>query len=98
SSLLYVMGEPGVPFPLFWLLSGSFLFGCAFIVTEPVTGAKTRPGQWIYGFMIGGMTMILRGFSNFPEGVMFSVLLMNAFVPLLDQAVKSLASRKAAKT
>jgi Na+-transporting NADH:ubiquinone oxidoreductase subunit B len=94
SSALYAAETPGVPIPVFWLLSGSFLFGCAFVVTEPVSGAKTRMGQWIYGFMVGGLTMILRGFSNFSEGVMFSVLLMNAFVPLLDQAVRSASPGK----
>ena len=58
------------------------------MVTEPVSGAKTKSGQWIYGFMIGGLTIVLRGFSNFSEGVMFAVLIMNAFVPILDQTVR----------
>ena len=69
------------------LFSGAFLFGCAFVVTEPVSGPKTRPGQWIYGLIVGGLTVLLRRYSNFSEGFMFSVLLMNAFVPLLDQAL-----------
>lgn len=69
---------------LYAMFSGSFLFGCAFVVTEPVSGAKTRYGQLIYGFLTGCLTMILRQFSNFSEGFMFAVLLMNAFVPLID--------------
>ena len=83
---------------LYPLMSGSFLFGCAFVVTEPISGAKTGPGQWIYGFSVGGLTIILREFSNFSEGVMFSVLLMNAFVPLIDNIVNQFkALRKGVK-
>jgi Na+-transporting NADH:ubiquinone oxidoreductase subunit B len=94
SGILYGAGIPSVPSPLAALLSGSFLFGTVFVVTEPVSGAKTRPGQWIYGSMIGGLTVILRAFSNFSEGIMFSVLLMNAFVPILDQAVRHLPTTR----
>ncbi len=88
STIFYAMAYGGGPSPIFTILSGSFLFGSAFVVTEPITGAKTRVGQWIYGFMIGGLTVVLRVFSNFSEGIMFSVLLMNAFVPILDQTVR----------
>jgi Na+-transporting NADH:ubiquinone oxidoreductase subunit B len=63
-------------------------------VTEPVSGAKTRLGQWIYGFVIGALILVLRGFSNFSEGVMFSVLILNAFAPLLDQTIRQVQSRK----
>ena len=78
------------------LLCGSFLFGTAFVATEPISGAKTRPGQWIYGLMIGGLTVALRSYSNFAEGMMFSVLIMNAFVPIIDQAVRQLQEKKKA--
>jgi len=74
--------------PLYILLSGSFLFGAAFVVTEPISGAKTKGGQWLYGFTIGFLIIVLRKYSNFSEGLMFSVLLLNAFVPLIDQAFK----------
>jgi Na+-transporting NADH:ubiquinone oxidoreductase subunit B len=97
STVLHILGAKGVPSALVTLLSGSFLFGSVFVVTEPVSGAKTLFGQWIYGFMVGGLTVVLRGFSNFPEGVMFSILIMNAFVPLIDQTVRRVqASKKAA--
>jgi Na+-translocating ferredoxin:NAD+ oxidoreductase RnfD subunit len=46
--------------------------------------------------MVGGLTVVLRGFSNFPEGVMFSILIMNAFVPLIDQIVRRLQAAKKA--
>jgi Na+-transporting NADH:ubiquinone oxidoreductase subunit B len=90
------MGFLNVPSPIYTLLSGSFLFGTAFVVTEPISGAKTKAGQWIYGFMVGGLTIVLRGFSNFSEGIMFSVLIMNAFVPILDQTVRKIQPSKRA--
>ncbi len=98
SSIFYGVGFRGIPSPISTLLSGSFLFGAAFVATEPISGAKTKPGQWIYGFMIGALTITLRGFSNFSEGIMFSVLLMNSFVPILDQTVRQIqAPKKAAQ-
>jgi Na+-transporting NADH:ubiquinone oxidoreductase subunit B len=94
NSVLYALGAATVPSPILNLISGSFLFGTVFVVTEPVSGAKTPLGQWIYGFMIGGLTVVLRGFSNFSEGIMFSVLLMNAFVPVLDQTIRQIKAPK----
>jgi Na+-transporting NADH:ubiquinone oxidoreductase subunit B len=96
SSILHGFGAAGVPSALITLLSGSFLFGSVFVVTEPVSGAKTEYGQWIYGFMVGGFTVVLRGFSYFPEGMMFSILIMNAFVPLIDQTVRGTQATKKA--
>jgi len=95
STLIFRMtGFEQIPSLVSTIMAGSFLFGAFFVVTEPVSGAKTRPGQWIYGFMIGALIIVLRGFSNFSEGVMFSVLIMNAFVPLLDQTIRQVQSRK----
>jgi Na+-transporting NADH:ubiquinone oxidoreductase subunit B len=96
NSIFYGLGFQGISSPISTLLSGSFLFGTAFVVTEPISGAKTKPGQWIYGFMIGALTVTLRGYSNFSEGIMFSVLLMNAFVPILDQTVRQTQTPKKA--
>jgi len=92
--VLHGLGFPTVPNPVSAVLSGSFLFGSAFVATEPISGAKTKAGQWIYGGAIGGLTMVLRGFSNFPAGIMFATLIMNAFVPLLDQAVRQVQGAK----
>jgi Na+-transporting NADH:ubiquinone oxidoreductase subunit B len=96
SGILWGAGAENTLSPIYTMLSGSFLFGTAFVVTEPVSGPKTAQAQWIYGFMIGGVTVILRSFSNFSEGMMFSVLLMNAFVPLMDHLVQG-ALRKRGK-
>jgi Na+-transporting NADH:ubiquinone oxidoreductase subunit B len=98
SGILHWLGYETIQSPFFTLLSGSFLFGCAFVATEPISGAKTREGQFIYGFFIGGLTVIFRGFSNFSEGIMFAVLLMNAFVPILDQAIRQIKTSKKANT
>lgn len=90
-SLSFVLGYAGissVPNPLASMLSGSFLFGAFFVVTEPISGPKTEVAQWIYGFIIGGLTIVLRRYSNFSEGIMFAVLLMNMFVPVMDMAVR----------
>jgi len=97
SGVLRLTGFENIPSPLATLLAGSFLFGSFFVVTEPVSGAKTKAGQWIFGGMTGMLIVVLRGFSNFSEGVMFSVLIMNAFVPILDQTVRHLQMRKKTK-
>jgi Na+-transporting NADH:ubiquinone oxidoreductase subunit B len=90
SAAAVLLGGTPIPGPLTTLLSGSFLFGTMFVATEPISGAKTKEGQFVYGFLIGSVTVLLRGFSNFPEGIMFTVLMMNAAVPLLDRGVNAL--------
>jgi electron transport complex protein RnfD len=68
------------------LCSGGALFAAFFIVTDPVTSPLTPSGRWIFGFLVGCLTMTIRWFGGYPEGVMFSVLLANALVPLIDRA------------
>jgi len=68
------------------LCSGAVLLAAFFIVTDPVTSPLTRKGRWIFGFIVGVLTMTIRWFGGYPEGVMFSVLLANALVPLIDRA------------
>ena len=68
------------------LCAGSVLFAAFFIVTDPVTSPLTRKGRWIFGLLVGALTMLIRWFGGYPEGVMFSVLLANAVVPLIDRA------------
>ncbi|UCD71454.1 MAG: RnfABCDGE type electron transport complex subunit D [Syntrophobacterales bacterium] len=93
SFVLRSVGISSVPSPLTSLVSGSFLFGAFFVVTEPISGPKTKAAQWIYGFIIGGLTIILRRYSNFSEGIMFAVLFMNMFVPVMDMAVNEWKGR-----
>ena len=98
SAAFKMIGLASIPSPASTLLAGSFLFGSFFVVTEPVSGAKTKLGQWIYGGTIGALVVVLRGFSNFSEGVMFSVLIMNAFVPILDQTIRQVQAKRKTET
>lgn len=82
----HLLGEQFAP-PLFQLLSGGLLFGAFFMATDPVTSPFTFAGRWSYGILLGILTVLIRTFSGFVEGVMFSILLMNALSPLLDQMV-----------
>lgn len=84
----WMVGAPTVPAPLFTLLSGGFLFGSVFMATDPVSSPSTNKGQYFYGICIGGLAVIMRGFSNFPEGMMFAIILMNTFVPITDHYIR----------
>jgi Na+-transporting NADH:ubiquinone oxidoreductase subunit B len=64
---------------------GGFAFGAVFMATDPVSGAQTEKGKWIYGFMIGILSILIRVINPaYPEGVMLAILLMNVFAPLID--------------
>ncbi|MBR5532221.1 MAG: NADH:ubiquinone reductase (Na(+)-transporting) subunit B [Bacteroidales bacterium] len=67
---------------------GGFAFAAVFMATDPVTGARTNVGKYIYGFLIGAITIVIRIYNNgYPEGAMLAVLLMNVFAPLIDYFV-----------
>jgi electron transport complex protein RnfD len=71
--------------PLFHILSGGLLIGAFFMATDMVTSPFTPLGTWIYALGIGLMVGLIRLFSGYPEGVMYSILFMNTFVPLLNR-------------
>ncbi|SFN90927.1 Na+-transporting NADH:ubiquinone oxidoreductase subunit B [Bizionia echini] len=74
----------------FWhhLLIGGFAFGTVFMATDPVTASQTNKGKWIYGFLIGFISILIRVFNPaYPEGVMLAILLMNVFAPTIDHYV-----------
>lgn len=74
--------------PLNQLCLGGFAFAAVFMATDPVTGARTRTGQYIYGFLIGLIAILIRVYNTgYPEGAMLAVLLMNVFAPLIDHFV-----------
>ena len=85
--------------PHFHLVMGSFLFGTIFMATEPVTGCHTNQGRWIYGIIFGSLTVIIRSINPaYPEGVMLSILFVNAFAALIDWfVVQSNIKRRAAR-
>lgn len=67
---------------------GGFTFGAVYMATDPVTGSQTERGKWIYGFLIGILSVMFRVFNPaYPEGVMLAILLMNLFAPLIDYYV-----------
>jgi len=70
--------------PLFQLLAGGLLFGAFYMATDPVSSPATKGGKVIFGVGAGILTVLIRSFSGFTEGVMFSILIMNAFSPLID--------------
>jgi len=80
--------------PLFQLLTGGLLFGSMFMATDPVTSPFTRPGKYIFGIFCGLLTLLIRSFSGYAEGVMFSIVIMNAFAPLIDHIVVNLKYRE----
>jgi Na+-transporting NADH:ubiquinone oxidoreductase subunit B len=70
------------------LLIGSILFGAVFMATDPVSASQTNKGKWIYGFLIGFISIMIRVFNPaYPEGVFLAILLMNVFAPTIDHYV-----------
>lgn len=70
------------------LIVGGLAFGVVFMATDPVSAAQTMKGKWIYGFLIGFLSIMIRVFNPaYPEGVMLGILLMNVFAPTIDHYV-----------
>ncbi|MFT4673125.1 MAG: Na+-transporting NADH:ubiquinone oxidoreductase subunit B [Patiriisocius sp.] len=84
----------------FWqhLFIGSILFGAVYMATDPVTASQTNKGKWIYGFLIGFISIMIRVFNPaYPEGVFLAILLMNVFAPTIDHYVLEGNIKKRAK-
>jgi len=88
AGIAYLIDSDAYMEPLFHLTSGGMLLCAFFIATDPVTAPLTRRGMWIFGAGVGTLTMLIRIVGAYPEGVMFSVLLMNAVTPLIDRLCK----------
>lgn len=74
--------------PLFHLLSGGMMLGAIFMATDYVTSPMTYKGMFIYGAGIGILTVVIRVFGAYPEGMSFAILIMNAFTPLINRYCK----------
>ncbi len=85
GSVFYLIDPVKYPTPLFQLLSGGFLFGTFFMATDWVTSPVTNKGMWIFGIGISFVLIVIRLFGGLPEGVMYSILFMNAFVPIINR-------------
>ena len=74
--------------PVMSVLSGGVMLGAIFMATDYVTSPMTRRGMVMYGIMIGIITMIIRLWGAYPEGVSFAILIMNGFTPLINKFVR----------
>ena len=80
--------------PALWhLFAGGLLFGAFFMATDPVSSPSTKEGKWVYGILIGVITILIRNFSGYVEGMMFAILLGNIAAPIIDEMVFSVRLR-----
>lgn len=82
-------GNPMFNLPMHWhLVLGGLAFGIVYMATDPVSASMTQAGKWMYGFLIGLMTVLIRVVNPaFPEGIMLAILFGNVFAPLIDYFV-----------
>ena len=73
--------------PVFQMFAGGLMFGAMFMATDPITSPFTKAGKYCFGVSCGVLTVLIRSFTGYVEGVMFSIVIMNAFTPLIDQIV-----------
>ncbi|KGN97137.1 RnfABCDGE type electron transport complex subunit D [Porphyromonas sp. COT-290 OH3588] len=88
GGLMYLTNPDIYPAPWFHLLTGGMLLGAVFMATDYVTSPMSKRGQLIYGCLIGILTVAIRLFGAYPEGMSFAILIMNAFTPLINMYVK----------
>jgi len=81
---------------IFHMMSGGLILGAFFMATDYVTGPSVRSAQIVFGVACGALTMLIRLKGGYPEGVMFAILLMNCFAPLLDRGMRSTVFGKVA--
>jgi Na+-transporting NADH:ubiquinone oxidoreductase subunit B len=94
NGILSALAVEPVPSMLLALTGGGFLFGAFFMATDPISAPKLLPSKIIYGVIIGLSTLVIRNFSVFNGGLMFSVLLGNMFAPILDYYFKNRINKK----
>ena len=92
AALFWWMGSETVSMfqmPPWWhLVAGGFAFGVVYMATDPVSASMTRAGKWIYGILVGALTILIRVVNPaYPEGIMLAILLGNVFAPVIDYFV-----------
>ncbi len=86
---MFHFNEPELfPTPAFMLFSGGLMLGAVFMATDMVASPITNAGCWLYGFLIGGLVVVIRFWGGMPEGVMYAILLANAVSPHIDRLIK----------
>ena len=88
SGLMHLANPTTYVAPQYELLSGGLLLGAVFMATDYVTSPMTHKGQLVYGVAIGLLTMVIRTWGAYPEGMSFAILIMNAFTPLINNYFK----------
>lgn len=80
--------------PLTAVLSGGVMFATIFMATDPISAPSQAKVKVIFGLLVGVVASVIRNFSIFPEGIMFSILIINSFVPLMDSLAKSMKDKR----
>ena len=88
TGILNIISPENYTGPLFHILTGGVLLGAFFMATDYVSSPMSRKGMILYGAGIGVITVLIRVYGSYPEGVSFAILIMNAFVPLIDRYIK----------
>jgi electron transport complex protein RnfD len=88
TGILWFINPESNADPIFHLLTGGVMLGAIFMATDYVTSPMSVKGMWIYGIGIGIITVSIRVFGAYPEGISFAILIMNAFVPLINMYIK----------
>lgn len=88
SGIMHLIAPGTYASPVFYIFAGGLIIGAVFMATDPVTSPVTPAGRWIFGIGCGLITMIIRFWGGLPEGVMYSILLMNACTPLINRFSK----------
>lgn len=97
SYILFLVDSHHYPDPLFVLLSGGLMLGAIYMATDMVTSPVTSKGMWIYGSLIGVLTVAIRFWGGLPEGVMYAILIGNASVPLIERVTQPITFGTAPK-
>lgn len=85
GGIFWLIDPTANPTPIFHIFAGGFMFGALFMASDWVTSPITNKGLWIFGFGISFVLIIIRVFGGLPEGVMYAILFMNMFVPLINK-------------
>ena len=88
TTIMYLFNPTEVNNPLIHLTSGGLMLGAVFMATDYVTSPMTKRGSLIYGAGIGLLTVLIRIFGSYPEGMSFSILIWNGLTPLINTYIK----------
>lgn len=88
GGLFHLVSPTSYASPWMHLMAGGVLVGAVFMATDYVTSPMSVKGMWIYGVMIGFLTIVIRNFGSYPEGISFAILIMNVFTPLINTYCK----------